>query len=191
MLIVTLHIGVDRIETLPAAATPLHLCFDARKRSRQRLQLDDGRELVIALQSGATLRPGDLLQADNGEWFRVHARPEAVLRVRATDRRTLLAAAYHLGNRHVPVQVASDHLLLEPDTVLNDMLRRIGAEVDAVLLAFAPEAGAYGGGHRHGHDESFAEDYALAQEGFRAHAVVPFRPVSVAAPEDYGADADA
>jgi urease accessory protein len=192
MLTVTLHLRFDRIESPPAQTTSLPLDYDARKRSRQRLTLDDGRELAIALQSGAVLTPGDLLQVESGEWFVVRAKTEAVLRVRAADHRSLLAAAYHLGNRHIPVQVAADQLLLEPDTVLRDMLVRLGVDVDEALLPFQPESGAYGGGHRHGHDASFAEDYALAQEGFRAHAAVPFRPaVPPVAAEDYGADADA
>jgi urease accessory protein len=192
MLSVTLHLRFDCIESPPAQLAPLLLDYDARKRSRQRLVIDDGRELAIALQSGAVLTPGDLLQVDTGEWFVVRAKSEAVMRVRAADHRGLLAAAYHLGNRHVPVQVAADHLLLEPDPVLRDMLLRQGVDVDEALLPFQPESGAYGGGHRHGHDASFAEDYALAQEGFRAHAAVPFRPVvPQVAPEDYGAEADA
>jgi urease accessory protein len=192
MLTVTLHLRFDRIETPPARSTVLSLDYDARKRSRQRLAMDDGRELAVALQSGAVLMPGDLLQVEEGEWFVVQAKSEAVLRVRAADHRSLLAAAYHLGNRHVPVQVAADHLLLEPDPVLRDMLLRLGVDVDEAVLPFQPESGAYGGGHRHGHDASFAEDYALAQEGFRAHAAVPFRAAAASiAPEDYGAEADA
>ncbi len=192
MLTVTCHLRHDRIESMPEHWTVLRLDYDARKRSRQRLALDDGRELAIALPNSAVLAPGDLLQTDNGEWFLLQARPEAVLRVRAGDQRTLLAAAYHLGNRHVPVQVQRDHLLLEADSVLRDMLQQLGASVDEVLLPFEPESGAYGGGHRHGHDQSYAEDYALAQEGFRAHAPVPFRALAAdVASADGGIGGDA
>jgi urease accessory protein len=93
--------------------------------------------------------------------------------VRAPDRVTLTRAAYHLGNRHTPVEVGSDELKLEADPVLEGMLKRLGAQVERVELPFQPEAGAYsghsGGGHRHGHDETFAEDYALAQRVFDEH----------------------
>jgi urease accessory protein len=82
---------------------------------------------------------------------------------------TLTRAAYHLGNRHTPVEVGADYLKLEYDPVLADMLKRIGATVDRVSMPFQPESGAYGGGHKHGHDETFAEDYALAQQVFGEH----------------------
>jgi urease accessory protein len=84
-------------------------------------------------------------------------------------RLTLTRAAYHLGNRHTPVEVGADYLKLEYDPVLADMLKRIGATVEQVSMPFQPEAGAYGGGHKHGHDETFAEDYALAQQVFGEH----------------------
>jgi urease accessory protein len=100
---------------------------------------------------------------------RVVAAAQAVLVVRAKDALTLTRAAYHLGNRHTPVEVGADYLKLEYDPVLADMLKRIGALVDQVSMPFQPESGAYGGGHKHGHDETFAEDYALAQQVFGEH----------------------
>jgi len=115
------------------------------------------------------LRDGDVLVADDGGLVRVVAAPEAVLYVRAKDGLTLTRAAYHLGNRHTPVEVGADYLKLEYDPVLADMLKRIGATVDQVSMPFQPESGAYGGGHKHGHDETFAEDYALAQQVFGEH----------------------
>jgi len=93
-----------------------------------------------------------------------------VLEVRAPDALTLLRAAYHLGNRHIPLEVRVEWLRLEPDPVLADMLQRLGCQVDAVERPFQPEAGAYGGGHRHGHDDTFADDMALAQAVFQRHA---------------------
>ncbi|MEK6297444.1 MAG: urease accessory protein UreE, partial [Paraburkholderia tropica] len=91
------------------------------------------------------------------------------LRVRAHNRLTLTRAAYHLGNRHTPVEVGVDELKLEADPVLEDMLKRLGAQVERAELPFQPESGAYGGGHRHGHDATFAEDYALAQRVYDEH----------------------
>src|SRR5690606_17274219 len=72
----------------------------------------------------------------------------------------------HLGNRHTPVQIEAEWLQLEHDAVLHDMLLRLGASVISLQAPFDPESGAYGGGHRHGHDATFAEDHALAQQVF-------------------------
>ena len=151
-------------------AVPLPLDYEARKRSRQRLQLEGGDELAIALLPGTVLHQGDLLEATDGSLFRVVARAESVLRVSSDDPWLLLRAAYHLGNRHVPVAVQPQALLLEPDPVLRDMLERIGLEVTTVEAPFEPESGAYGGGHRHGHDVTFDADYALAQALYDEYA---------------------
>jgi urease accessory protein len=152
-------------------AIALPLSFDARKRSRQRIALDDGDEIALALAAGDALREGDVLIADDGTRFRVLARNERVLRAHTSDGWLLLRAAYHLGNRHTPVAVLRDALLIEPDSVLRDMLEGLGLQVDEIDAPFEPESGAYGGGHRHGHDATFAEDHALAQAVFTRHAV--------------------
>jgi urease accessory protein len=150
-------------------APTLTLAFDDRRKSRLAATLDNGEEIALLLPRGTVLRDGDVLVADDGGLVRVVAAPEAVLVVRAKDTLTLTRAAYHLGNRHTPVEVGADYLKLEYDPVLADMLKRIGASADQVTMPFQPESGAYGGGHKHGHDESFAEDYALAQQVFDEH----------------------
>ncbi|MGE8476176.1 MAG: urease accessory protein UreE [Paraburkholderia hospita] len=150
-------------------APTLTLAFDARCKSRLAATLDGGEEVALLLPRGTVLRDGDVLVADDGGLVRVVAAPESVLYVRAKDVLTLTRAAYHLGNRHTPVEVAADYLKLEYDPVLADMLKRLGASVDQVEMPFQPETGAYGGGHRHGHDETFAEDYALAQQLYGEH----------------------
>ena len=150
-------------------APTLTLPYDARCRSRFAATLDTGEEVGVVLPRGTVLRDGDMLVADDGGLVRVIAAAESVLRVRAPDRLTLTRAAYHLGNRHTPVEVGADELKLEADPVLEDMLKRLGAQVERVQLPFQPEAGAYGGGHRHGHDETFADDYALAQRVYDEH----------------------
>ncbi|WP_153102112.1 urease accessory protein UreE [Paraburkholderia hayleyella] len=152
-------------------APTLTLAFDERRKSRLAATLDHGEPIALLLPRGTVLRDGDLLIADDGALVRVVAAPEAVLVVRAQDGLTLTRAAYHLGNRHTPVEVGVDYLKLEYDPVLADMLRRLGAMVEQLQMPFQPEAGAYGGGHKHGHDETFAEDYALAQQVFREHHV--------------------
>ncbi|BCF97947.1 urease accessory protein UreE [Paraburkholderia sp. PGU19] len=150
-------------------APTLTLAFDARCKSRLAATLDSGEEVALLLPRGTVLRDGDVLVADDGGLVRVVAAPESVLVVRAPDVLTLTRAAYHLGNRHTPVEVGTDYLKLEYDPVLADMLKRLGALVDQVEMPFQPETGAYGGGHRHGHDETFAEDYALAQQVYGEH----------------------
>ncbi|MGY8525046.1 urease accessory protein UreE [Paracidovorax citrulli] len=150
-------------------APKLELPFGERSKSRLRARLSDGEEAALLLPRGTVLRGGDLLVADNGAFIEVVAAAETVLEVRADDGHALMRAAYHLGNRHTPVEIGRDYLRLEYDPVLADMLVRLGVRVEQAQLPFEPEAGAYGGGHRHGHDATFAEDYALAQKVFSEH----------------------
>ncbi|HMC44435.1 MAG TPA: urease accessory protein UreE, partial [Caballeronia sp.] len=163
-----------RIEAKLAAplikrAPTLTLPFDDRCKSRLAATLDNGEEVALVLPRGTVLRDGDMLVADDGGLVRVIASPQDVLVVHAHDPVTLTRAAYHLGNRHTPVEVAAGQLKLEADPVLEDMLKRLGAHVDHASAPFQPETGAYGGGHKHGHDETFVEDYALAQKVFDEH----------------------
>ena len=150
-------------------APTLTLPYDTRCKSRFAATLDTGEEVGVVLPRGTVLRDGDVLVADDGGLVRVSAAAESVLLVRALDRITLTRAAYHLGNRHTPVELGDDALKLEADPVLEAMLKQLGASVERATLPFQPEAGAYGGGHRHGHDETFADDYALAQKVFDEH----------------------
>jgi urease accessory protein len=150
-------------------AATLTLAFDARGKSRLAATLDNGEEVALVMPRGTVLADGDVLVADDGALIRVIAAAQDVLVVRAPDVLTLTRAAYHLGNRHTPVEVGADYLKLEADPVLETMLRRLGAQVERASEPFQPETGAYGGGHKHGHDETFSEDYALAQKVFDEH----------------------
>ena len=152
------------------AASALELTAEQRRRCRQRLELPDGLELAIALHPGTELHPGDQLLADDGRRFEVCAAPETVLRISSADLLLLTRAAYHLGNRHVAVEIGAGYLAIEPDPVLREMLQLLGVETTETEAPFQPESGAYGGGHKHGHDASFAEDYQLAQSLFAEHA---------------------
>lgn len=163
-----------RVESKLAAvlvnrAPTLTLAFDDRCKSRLAATLDSGEEVALVLPRGTVLKDADVLIADDGGLVRVIASPQDVLIVHAHDIPTLTRAAYHLGNRHTPVEVGDGHLKLEADPVLEDMLKRIGAHVEHATVPFQPETGAYGGGHKHGHDETFVEDYALAQKVFDEH----------------------
>jgi urease accessory protein len=155
--------------SLVARAPTLTLAYGARCKSRFAATLATGEEVGLVMPRGTILADGDVLVAEDGALVRVIAAAESVLIVRSPHALTLTRAAYHLGNRHTPVEIGVDYLKLEADPVLEEMLTRLGAQVERAMLPFHPEAGAYGGGHRHGHDETFAEDYALAQQVFAHH----------------------
>ena len=170
-------IKIDKVLPAPHGIAPvlvrrapkLVLPFGDRSKSRLRAALDNGTEAALFLPRGTVLRGGDLLVAEDGTFVEVQAAPESVLQVTATDPPALMRAAYHLGNRHTPVEVGRDYLRLEYDPVLADMLTRLGVRIERAEQPFEPEAGAYGGGHKHGHDATFAEDYAAAQAVFHEH----------------------
>lgn len=149
----------------------LVLPFELRRKSRFQARLSDGTEAALFLPRGSVLREDDVLQAEDGTLIRVESAAENVLLVTAETTLALLRAAYHLGNRHIPVELAANYLKLETDPVLQEMLLQLGVTVREGTSPFQPESGAYGGGHRHGHDETFAEDYSLAQRVFREHQV--------------------
>lgn len=154
--------GQGLAPVLRQRAPTLTLDWDRRQRSRLAVQDDGGRELAIVLPRGELLRGGDVLLAEDGSLLRVVAAPQPVLVVtpcrehgQAFD---LMRAAYHLGNRHVALQLGPDRLLLEPDPVLAELLRRMHLDVREAVLPFEPESGAYGQGallgHGHGHGET-------------------------------------
>jgi len=134
-------------EPMPVTTT-LSLTAAERLRSRHRFTADDGQPVYLNLPRGTVLRHGDRLATADNTAVTILARPEPVLTVTAVTPLQLLRAAYHLGNRHVPLEVTATYLRLSPDPVLEDMLRQLGVEVTAEVAAFAPEAGAYG---HHGH----------------------------------------
>ena len=139
-------------EKLTIPATPqatLTLPFELRQKSRLRVTLDDGREAGLVLERGTLLRGGDLLRADDGTVIAVQAAPESVSTAFADDPVLLLRAAYHLGNRHIAVQVGDHWLRYLHDHVLDHMLEQLGLRVLPAQAAFEPEAGAYGS-HSHG-----------------------------------------
>ena len=127
----------------------LKLPFESRQKSRLRTQLASGEEVALLLPRGEVLRGGDLVTASDGRVIEVIAEVETLVHVECATPVELMRAAYHLGNRHIPVQVGDGFLRLAPDHVLEEMLKRLGAKVSAVEAPFEPEAGAYGGGHRH------------------------------------------
>ena len=147
----------------------LVLPFDLRRKSRLRATLTNGTEAAVFLPRGSVLRDGDLLEAEDGTLVRVESAPEDVLLVTAQTPYELMRAAYHLGNRHTPVELGENFLKIEADPVLKEMLVQLGVTVREENSSFDPEGGAYGGGHRHGHDDTFAEDHLIANQVFSEH----------------------
>ena len=139
-----------RISSRSGHDADLVLPFELRQKSRLRTAVASGEEIGLFLPRGSVLRDGDCLEADDGRVVRVTAAPENLLEVGCADADALARAAYHLGNRHTPVQVGAGWLRLAADEVLATMLRGLGATVTPVRAPFEPEAGAYAAGH-HAH----------------------------------------
>ncbi|MFG6466264.1 urease accessory protein UreE [Roseateles sp. BYS87W] len=149
-------------------ATQVELDWDVRQKSRFEATDSAGRRLAVFLPRGTAVRGGDVMVVSDGSLVRVLAAPQPVMQVRVCAAHgqplDLLRAAYHLGNRHVPLEVQADVLQFEPDPVLADMLRRQHLIVTETHAAFEPEGGAYGdgAGHGHGHDHSHDHGHAHA-----------------------------
>jgi urease accessory protein len=146
--------GAGLAPVLVKRASTLELDWDTRQKSRFDGVDSLDRQLGIFLPRGTLVRGGDVLVAEDGSMVRVLAAPQDVLRITACTAHgspfDLTRAAYHLGNRHVPIELKPDHLKIEPDHVLADMLRAMHLIVNEVREAFEPEGGAYSaGGHSH------------------------------------------
>ncbi|MCP9917637.1 urease accessory protein UreE [Cyanobium sp. ATX 6F1] len=141
----------------PEAGSVLLLPLNADQRTslRGHRRSACGRDLLLQLPRGAALEPGErLVPAGGSPVVLVEAAPEPLLVVRAADPLALLQAAYHLGNRHVPLEVHANQLRLRVDSVLEDLLRQRGLLVERLQAPFLPEGGAYAGAGPSHHDHS-------------------------------------
>ena len=160
--------GLARV--LVQRASTITLDWDTRQKSRFDATDSAGRALGVFLARGTVVRGGDVLLAEDGSLIRVEAAAQNVLRITACAEHgspfDLTRAAYHLGNRHVPIELQPDHLKIEPDHVLADMLRAMHMTVVEVSEPFEPENGAYGdhasghAGHAHGHSHDHEHGHA-------------------------------
>ena len=163
--------GQGLAKVLVQRAATVMLDWDTRCKSRFDAIDSAGRPLGVFLPRGTVVRGGDVLVAEDGSLVRVQAAPQTVLRITACEVHgspfDLMRAAYHLGNRHVPIELKPAHLQIEPDHVLAEMLRAMHMTVTEVQAPFEPEGGAYGdnamrghdhgqGHHHHGHDHTHA-----------------------------------
>ena len=179
-------------------ATSIELDWDVRQKSRFAATDSAGRALAIFLPRGTVVRGGDVLVVEDGSLVRVQAAPQPVLVITPCPTHgtpfDLTRAAYHLGNRHVPIELQPDHLKIEPDHVLADMLRAMHLIVNETQAGFEPEAGAYGdhgqhgshGGHHHGHSHDGHDHHehadapvAAAPVAAAQYTAAPVKPRSV------------
>lgn len=194
--------GQGLAKVLVARAATVELDWDVRQKSRFDATDSTGRHLGVFLPRGTVARGGDVLVAEDGSLIVVKAAAQAVLRItHCPDHGTpfdLIRAAYHLGNRHVPIELQSDHLKIEPDHVLMEMLRAMHLIVTPVDEAFEPENGAYAtgghhGGHRHSHGDddhvhthAHPHDHAAPSHSPAAAASLRGIPVAVQQPHVHG-----
>ncbi|MEY3427274.1 MAG: Urease accessory protein UreE [Pseudomonadota bacterium] len=150
--------GQGLAQALIKRAPTVSLDWDVRQKSRFQTEDSNGRVLSVFLQRGHVVRGGDVLVADDGSLVKVQAAPQTLLRITACTAHgspfDLTRAAYHLGNRHVPIELQPNHLKIEPDSVLADMLRSMHLIVNTVEEAFEPEGGAYSTHHGHHHEHA-------------------------------------
>jgi urease accessory protein len=147
--------GAGLAPVLLKRAATVTLDWDTRQKSRFDFTDSTGRHIGVFLARGTIVRGGDVLVAEDGSFIRVIAADQPVLVITACKEHgspfDLTRAAYHLGNRHVPIELRPDHLKIEPDHVLAQMLRSMHLDVTETDAPFEPEGGAYGGGTGHGH----------------------------------------
>lgn len=136
----------ERAAPVPQPDGVIRLSFDDRQRVRQRTHTVSGEEVGIFIERGTSLKGGDHLQSADGSIYRVEALPERVSNVLASGL-DQARVAYHLGNRHVKVELGEGWVRYQVDSVLDDMVRRLGFEVTVVEAPFEPEGGAYAHGH--------------------------------------------
>ena len=160
MLTVRQRLNASACAAASPAAEKLVLPFELRQKSRLRARSASGLEIGLFLERGMVLRGGDLLLADDGTVIEVVAAPETVSTVHESDATRLARAGYHLGNRHVAVEIGKGWLRYGHDHVLDDMVRGLGLSVVIEEAPFEPEGGAYGHSHSHGEGNGHEHGHA-------------------------------
>jgi len=164
--------GLSAVLLKRAAAVVLD--WDTRQKSRFDTDDSQGRQLGVFLPRGTAVRGGDVLVAEDGSLIKVIAQPQSVMRITPCTEHgspfDLVRAAYHLGNRHVQIELTPQYLQIEPDHVLGEMLKKMHLDVDEMLAPFEPEGGAYSAhaGHDHGHAHGH-QGHAHEREAHEKH----------------------
>jgi urease accessory protein len=163
--------ATEVIDAALPAEDSLTLPFELRQKSRLVARTDGGRQILLQLPRGGVLRHGTRLRASDGSVLEVRAAAESLSVVESDSPLALARAAYHLGNRHVALQIEAQRLRYLQDHVLDDMLAGMGLTPRALRDRFEPEHGAYGHGHQHSHaDEHSHEPHPHGHAHAHAHA---------------------
>jgi urease accessory protein len=174
---------LERCSQTEAPDDYLELDFDARQRSLLRTHAVSGDEVGLLLERGSSLKNGDLLKAEDGRIYEVRAKPEPVSVAHAASAQDLGRLAYHLGNRHVRLEVGIDFVRYERDHVLDDMVQKLGFSILHDLTPFEPEPGAYDRAHSHAHSHAHGHDHAHPHTHPHSHeeeSGEPFRLMALA-----------
>lgn len=163
MLEIKTNLGQSKLQ----ADDVLTLPYELRQRGRLKAITDKGVEVGLFLERGKVLSDGMLLKSECGRLIRVRAQDEAVITASCDDWLAFARACYHLGNRHVPLQVGERWVRFQPDHVLQEMVQLFGLTAEHELAPFDPENGAYSGGHHHGHHHH--EDESEHDHGHHGH----------------------
>jgi urease accessory protein len=158
---------VPRAETEGESADAVTLDYDLRHRRRIAMTAADGLNFLLDLPRPERLRDGDQLLLEDGRRVRVIAAPEPLAEIRASGPGELVRIAWHLGNRHLPVMLEPERILIRRDHVIEDMAAQLGATVRHVEAPFDPEPGAYAGagGHHHHHHDDLGHDHPHDHSG--------------------------
>lgn len=148
------------------ASGVLALDYEARFLRRKRLLTTSGEAVLVDLPETISVEEGDAFEAEDGRVFAISAEAEPLLRITGE----IVRLAWHIGNRHTPCEVATDHLLIRDDHVLAGMLEQLGATVEKVQGPFRPEGGAYGHGRTHGHDHGHEHGHDHGHEHSHDHS---------------------
>ena len=137
-----------------SATDTITLDYEGRFLRRKRLMSDKGVAFLVELPEVRSVSATDGFVLDDGRIIAIHPKPEPIMKITSTN---LARVAWHVGNRHTPCQIQTDHLLIRQDHVLENMLLLLGANIEKLEAAFTPEGGAYGHGRTHSHDHNSSE----------------------------------
>ncbi|MCW5702435.1 MAG: urease accessory protein UreE [Bradyrhizobium sp.] len=155
-----------------APADTVVLDFDDRHRRRMAMTGTRGLEFLLDLENAVALRGGDALVLEDGRLVEVVAAPEPLVEIRGVDPAHLVRIAWHLGNRHLPTQIAGKGLRIRRDHVIEAMVKGLGARVIEIEAPFDPEGGAYAAthaAHDHGHGHHHDHGHGHAGHGHAYH----------------------
>ena len=153
------HLHVEPSALAGKERDTLCLTWDERRWTRKRVVTSKGREVGLALPTGSLLRPGDIVAVEAGWYLEIEGKPEPVLAVSPKDRNEAIRVAFDVGNRHFPVAISGDDLLVPDDTAMEQLLRRLGVVWQRSAAVFAP----LGGGYSHEHGKSALDGHTHGQ----------------------------